>query len=100
MIRSTYRHLNTVQKGSFGEAFAKMAFTVEGFSVYSTEYDDRGVDFVIQNPSSEYFAVQVKTTDNTANPFIKYDKFMKNDNFIFCAVRLNEGELPILYIAR
>lgn len=100
MLKTTYKHLNTVQKGSFGEAFAKMAFTLEGLEVYTTEYDDRGVDFVIRNKSGKFFSVQVKTTDASSNPFIKSEKFQVSDDFIFCAVRIVEGKLPIIYIAK
>lgn len=100
MLKTTYKHLNKVQKGSFGEAFSKMAFTLEGFEVYSSEYDDRGIDFIVRNSSGKYFPVQVKTTDDRSNPFIKKDRFQETDEFIFCAVRIIESELPTLYIAR
>jgi len=100
MLKTTYQHLNTVQKGSFGEAFSKMAFTLEGFEVYASEYDDRGIDFIVRNSSGKYFSVQVKATDQSSNPFIKKDKFQVTDDFIFCAVRIIEGEPPVLYIAR
>jgi len=100
MLRTTYSHLNTVQKGSFAEAFAKMAFTLEGFSVYDTVYDDRGVDFVVCNASGHFFRVQVKATDVTANPFIYASKFSCTENFVFCAVRLTDGHSPLIYIAK
>lgn len=98
-LRTSYAHLNTIQKGSFAEAYAKMAFTLEGFEVYSTEYDDRGVDFVIRNRSGKYYSVQVKATDRSANPFIYKSKFSATDDFLMCAVRLIEGEEPIIYLA-
>lgn len=101
MLRTSYKHLNNIQKGWFGATYSKLAFTLEGFEVYSSEYDDRGVDFVIRNKSGQFFSVQVKTTiDDTANPFIKKDKFHSCENFIFCAVRIIEGMKPTLYITR
>ena len=100
MLRTSYNHLNTVQKGSLGEAFSKMAFTLEGFEVYDAEYDDRGIDFVVRNSSGQFLSVQVKATDKSVNPFIKEDKFCQDDDFIFCAVRLIEGEPPALFLAR
>ena len=100
MLRTSYKHLNTVQKGSLGEAYSKMAFTLEGFEVYDAEYDDRGIDFVVRNNSGRFFSVQVKATNKTANPFIKKDKFSHTDDFLFCAVRLIEGESPALFLAR
>ena len=100
MLRTTYKHLNNVQKGSLGEAFSKMAFTLEGFEVYGSEYDDRGVDFIVRNGSGRFFDVQVKATDESSNPFIKKSKFRESDDFIFCAVRVVEDENLSLYIAR
>ena len=100
MLRTSYDHLNTVQKGSLGEAYSKMAFTLEGFEVYDAEYDDRGIDFVVRNSSGRFFSVQVKATDKASNPFIKESKFYDADDFLFCAVRLIEGDPPVLYLAR
>jgi hypothetical protein len=100
MLRTTYGHLNTIQKGSFAEAYAKMAFTLKGFEVYTTEYDDRGVDFVIRNASGGYFSVQVKATMGSANPFVYKDKFSPSADFVFCAVRLINGNQPEIYLAR
>ena len=100
MLKTSYGHLNTVQKGSLGEAFSKMAFTLEGFEVYDAEYDDRGVDFVVRNSSGRFLCVQVKATDKASNPFIKEDKFRHADDFVFCAVRLIDGDSPVLYVAR
>jgi len=99
MLKTSYNHLNNIQKGSFVEAYAKMAFTLEGFEVYTTEYDDRGVDFVIRNGDGKYFAVQVKATSESANPFVYAEKFVATNEFLLCAVRLVEGQSPDLYLA-
>lgn len=100
VLKTSYKHLNTVQKGSFAEAYAKMAFTLEGFEVYTTEYDDRGIDFVVRHKPGAYLSVQVKSTGVSANPFIYADNFQCSSDFLVCAVRLLEGRLPELYLAR
>ncbi len=100
MLKKFYKHLNNVQKGSFAEAYAKMAFTLEGFEVYTTDYDDRGIDFVIRSAAGGFFSVQVKATGASANPFVYADKFQAALDFLFCAVRLIEGETPEIYLAR
>lgn len=100
MLKKNYKHLNTVQKGSFAEAYAKMAFTLEGFEVYTTEYDDRGIDFVIRNSTGRFYSVQVKATGHSANPFISESKFIDSEDFLVCAVRLVEGSEPSIYLAR
>ncbi len=68
-----------------------MAFTLEGFEVYTTEYDDRGIDFVIRNNEGTCFSVQVKATSASASPFMFADKFEVPSEFLLCAVRLVEG---------
>lgn len=60
MLPKHYSHLNVIQKGVFGEAFAKMAFTLVAFEVYSSEYDDRGIDFVVRSPKGSFYSLQVK----------------------------------------
>jgi len=76
-----------------------MAFTLEGFEVYNTEYDDRGIDFVIRNSLGKFYSVQVKATDENSNPFIRKEKFQSSDDFMLCAVRLVENKPPSLYLA-
>ena len=99
-MKIQYSHLNTIQLGAFGEAFAKMSFILEGFEVYDTEYDDRGVDFIVRNKDKIFYEVQVKTTGTTVNPFVYENKFKNSDTFLFCAVRIIEGELPTIYLAK
>jgi hypothetical protein len=38
-----------------------MDFTLYGFEVYSSEVDDRGIDFVVRSASGRYYDVQVKS---------------------------------------
>lgn len=101
MLKTNYKHLNNIQKGSFAEAYAKMAFTLEGFEVYTTDYDDRGIDFIVRAPVGDrYLRVQVKSTDGSANPFVYSEKFEETPEFLVCAVRLVEGQVPQVYLAR
>lgn len=93
-------HFNTLQKGAFGEAFARMAFALKGIKVYTAEYDDRGVDFVLKTPRGVFYEAQVKTTGKSVNPFIYASKFRMEETFLFVAVRLTEGMEPELYVAR
>jgi len=85
MLRRSYSHLNAVQKGTFGEAFSRMAFTLEGFEVYGSEYDDRGIDFVLRNSGGKFYEVHVKATDHSSNPFIKKEKFREANVFYFAS---------------
>ncbi len=44
----TWKHLNHLQLGKYGEYFVKMELIRNCFDVYSSEVDDRGIDFIIQ----------------------------------------------------
>ena len=46
--RYQWQALNNQQVGAYAEYFVKMEFTMHGFQVFTTEVDDRGVDFVIR----------------------------------------------------
>ncbi|MEO6036022.1 MAG: hypothetical protein ABIQ35_12270 [Verrucomicrobiota bacterium] len=98
MLKTSYKHLNNIQKGSIAEAYAKMAFTLEGFEVYTSEYDDRGIDFVIRNNKGSFFSVQVKSTGPSVSPFIYAKNFEASPDFLLCAVRLIEGSTPEIYL--
>lgn len=45
-MRYNWKKLNRQQAGNFSEYFVKMEMTMYGFQVYSTEVDDRGIDFI------------------------------------------------------
>ena len=82
-------------------AFALMVAPILGLGpVGCSKDDDRGVDFVVRNRAGSFFSVQVKATDPTSNPFVKEDKFLASSEFLLCAVRLTEGQLPAIYLAR
>ena len=46
MGRYEWSCLNHLQVGKYAEYFVKMEFTMYGWQVYSTEVDNRGIDFV------------------------------------------------------
>ena len=48
MPRYKWSILNNQQVEAYTEYFVKMELTMHGFQVYSTEVDDRGIDFVVR----------------------------------------------------
>lgn len=94
--RYQWSRLNNLQKGMYGEYFAKMEFAMFGFLVFSSEVDDRGIDFVARRPDGTHFDIQVKTITGTNYAFIKESKFDKN--LVVCLVVLNEGIPPEAYL--
>ena len=61
MMKSDWSKLNKLQIGKFAEYYMNMEFTLKGYQVYSTEIDDRGIDFVVKNSTGKHFDIQVKS---------------------------------------
>ena len=61
-MRYNWDHLSNLQLGKYAEYFVKMKFTLAGFDVYTSEVDDKGIDFIIRKNDDIYYDVQVKPT--------------------------------------
>jgi hypothetical protein len=54
--------LTNLQIGKYAEYFVKMEFTLHRFDVYTSEVDDKGIDFIVCDDRRErYYDVQVKS---------------------------------------
>jgi len=98
MLKRDWSTLNCIQKGTFGEYYAKMVFTMYGSEVYTSEIDDRGIDFVCRFNNSKFYEVQVKTVSNQNLQFIAEHKFKKSPEFLVALVRLVNEQEPELYV--
>ncbi len=98
MDKYNWDRLNHLQLGRYAEYFAKMEFTLYGFDVYTTEVDDRGIDFVVRRDSDRYYDVQVKSSRNLNYIFFPKDKFDLRDNLLAAVVLFLDGEAPQLYL--
>ena len=58
MMRYNWKKLNRQQVGTFSEYFVKMELTMYGFQVYTTEIDDRGIDFVTRHRKGPFLSIQ------------------------------------------
>jgi len=96
--RYAWSSLNHLQVGRYAEYFVKMEFTMFGFDVYSSEVDDKGIDFVVRLDEKRYFDVQVKSCRGLGYIFFPKDKFALRDNMLAAVVVLDEGEPPGLYL--
>lgn len=56
-----WSRLNPLQLGRYAEYFVKMEFTLYGFDIYTTEIDDKGINFVVRKDEKRYYDVQVKS---------------------------------------
>ena len=97
-MRYIWSKLNKQQVGTFSEYFVKMELTMHGFQVYTTEVDDRGIDFVARYNEGPFFTVQVKSVRGFNYVFMQKDKFSPSKESYLALAILDEGEEPNLYL--
>lgn len=98
MKKLEWSQLNHLQIGKYAEYFVKMEFTRYGFDVYSSEVDDRGIDFVVRKEPSNYYDVQVKSVRDFNYIFFPKDNFILRKNLLAAIVIFIDGESPQLYL--
>jgi hypothetical protein len=96
--RYDWSRLNHLQVGKYAEYFVKMEFTLHGFEVYTSEVDDRGIDFVVRTSAGRYYDAQVKSVRGLQYVFLRKDKFILRDNLLACLVLLTPGMMPDLFL--
>lgn len=95
-----WSRLNHLQVGRYAEYFFKMQFVLLGFDVYSSEVDDRGIDFVLRRHPDRYWDVQVKSIRKTGYVFFPKatpDYFIRPTLLIALAL-FNDGHEPDLFL--
>jgi hypothetical protein len=90
--------LTPLQVGRYAEYLAKMEFTLYGFQVYTSEVDDRGIDFVARRGSGPFIEVQVKSARNLNYVFMKKAKFPVSETLSLVVVLLLDGQEPDMYL--
>lgn len=93
------KELNRQRLGSFGEYYAKMVLASYCMSIYTSEVDDHGIDFVAETKRG-FMKFQVKTVRHDTNyVYILEEHFDVEDEtlFLFLSI-LTNGELPVSYI--
>jgi hypothetical protein len=96
MNNNNWKKLNHLQLGKYGEYFAKMEFTKACFDVYTSEVDDKGIDFVIRKNESEHYDVQVKSARNYSYIFMRKEVFKLSKNLLLALVLFEEDSPPTL----
>lgn len=97
MEKYNWTLLNHLQLGKYAEYYAKMEFTLYGFCVYTSEVDDRGIDFIIKK-DNQYFDIQVKSVRNNNYIFLQKEKFKIRENLIAAVILFNQLSPPELYL--
>lgn len=98
MERYIWSRLNKQQVGTYTEYFVKMELTMYGFEVYTTEVDDRGIDFVARRDSGPFLEVQVKSLRDFGYVYVEKSKFALSDARYLALGLLFEAKPPDLYL--
>jgi hypothetical protein len=101
--RFDWRRLTTHQIGRYVEYYVKMELTMFGFEVYTTEVDDRCIDFVARRHGLPFIEVQVKCRrvfHRSGNHYVYMEKskFTLDDNRYLALGLVFDGEPPHLYL--
>lgn len=98
MQRYKWNNLNNQQVGAYTEYFVKMELTMFGFQVYTTEVDDRGIDFIARYNNSPFIEVQVKSLRSMGYVFMQKDKLILHPHRYIAFGLLLDGSPPMLYL--
>jgi len=99
MPNTQWSKLNRLQLGKYAEYFTKMEFASYGIDVFTTEVDDKGIDFVIKNKKGVFCEIQVKSLRNNGYAFMKQKTFDLSNNNLFLALLIfEENELPNIFL--
>ena len=98
MKRHQWDKLNNQQTGAYAEYFVKMEFTMFGFQVYSSEVDDRGIDFVCRHESGPFIEVQVKSIRGLNYVFMRKCHFQLRKTLYLSLVIFPQDKEPSFYL--
>jgi hypothetical protein len=98
MHRYDWSRLKPLQVGRYAEYFAKMEFTLYGFEVYTSEVDDRCVDFVVRKDGGQFYDVQVKSVRGYTYIFIPKTKYPISPHRLVAAIIFHQNQEPELYL--
>lgn len=91
--------LNSLQIGKYAEYLAKMEFTSYGFDVFTSEVDDKGIDFIVKTNGKRFLEIQVKSVRNWNTTFLMKDKFnINNENLYLVFMRFENNKMPNIFI--
>ncbi|MGB8260224.1 MAG: hypothetical protein WCE75_07725 [Terracidiphilus sp.] len=75
-----------------------MELTMYGFQVYSSEVDDRGIDFVARHERGDFLEIQVKSLRSFGYVFMPKRKFPLDERLYLALGLLFEAKAPQLYL--
>lgn len=97
-MRNHWDHLSRQQVGAYSEYFVKMELTMLGFQVYTSEVDDRGVDFVARHEKGPFLSLQVKSLRGRGYVFMRKQHFELADDLFLALAILENDQDPELFL--
>lgn len=99
MPNKNWSVLNSLQLGRYAEYFAKMEFASYGLEVFTSEVDDRGIDFIVKDKKGRFAEVQVKSLRGNGYVFAQKSKFDIHNRSLFMALLIfKEGFMPDTFL--
>ena len=98
MSRYKWSKLNKQQLGTYFEYFMKMVFTMFGFEVYTSEVDDRGIDFIARTDKGVFLEIQAKCVRNYNYVFMKKAHFAPKEGLYVALGLLVDDQEPLSYL--
>jgi len=98
MARFDWARLNHLQVGRYAEYLVKMELTLHGFEVYTSEVDDRCVDFIARRDDGAFLEVQVKSVRGLKYVFVPKEKFGIAPHRLVALVILHQSKPPAIYL--
>ena len=97
MPRYHWSGLNKQQVGTYFEYFVKMELTMYGYEVFTSEVDDRAIDFVARRDSGS-IEVQAKCVRDYGYVFVPKSLFAPRDGLYLALGLLFDGKEPEAYL--
>jgi len=99
-VMKNWSKLSPLQVGRYAEQLVALELTGSACQVFSSEVDDRGIDFVVRTETGKYYDLQVKSArlNKTKYIFFPKDKFQLRPNLWAAVVLLVDDELPRIFL--
>lgn len=98
---SSLNKLSSQRIGRFAEYWVKLSLTLAGLDIYSTEVDDKGIDFVGKVNRDRYVDFQVKSIrTKTSYIYIKKETWKDglHENLYLVLVVITEKGMPEIFL--
>jgi len=100
----SYDDLHHLAIGRMGEYWTKYALTMHGLDVYTSEVDNKGIDFVVRQSQSVFHSIQVKSIRRSKTSYVfitkenEWEESKLSSNLWLALVLFENSKQPELYL--